>query len=54
MNYLRQQYINILAELADSNIMSDIMSQLLGEPVVYQKLSNNLSVLIKESNYGLS
>jgi hypothetical protein len=53
-NYLRQQYINILAELADSNIMSDIMSQLLGEPVVYQKLSNNLSVLIKESNYGLS
>jgi len=53
MNYLRQQYINVLAELADSNILTDIMSQLLGYPVVYQKLSNNLSCLIRNSNYGL-
>lgn len=54
LNYLRQQYINVLAELADSNVMSDLMSQLLGYKVTYKKLSTNLSSLIRQSNYALS
>ena len=54
MNYLRQQYINILAELADSNLMSDILSQLYGVSGTATKLSANLGELIRGSNYSLS
>lgn len=54
MNHLRQQYINIMAELAESNILEDILSQIHGKPGTYQKLSNNLGELIRESNYALS
>jgi len=54
MNHLRQQYINVLAELADSNVLSDVLSQILGTSVTYQKLSNDLSRYIRGSNYGLS
>lgn len=54
INYLRQQYINILAELAESNLLSDIFSQIHGQPGNYPKLSNNLGDLIRGSNYALS
>lgn len=54
MNHLRQHYINIFAEIADSNILSDILSQIHGKQGVFNKLSNNLSQLIKGSNYALS
>ncbi len=53
-NHLRQQYINIFAELAESNIFSDILSQIYGQDVVFTKLSNNLGELIRGSNYALS
>ena len=54
MNHLRQQYINVLADLADSTVLDDLLTQLYGEPGSYPKLSNNLSELIQGSNYGLS
>ena len=54
MNHLRQQYINIMAELAESRILEDILSQIHGKPGTYQKRSNNLGELIRQSNYALS
>ena len=53
-NYVRQQYINIMAELAESNVLSDIISQIHGVAGTYPKLSNNLGGLIRGSNYALS
>ncbi len=53
MNHLRQQYINILCDLADSSLLQDLLSQLHGKKVKYQKLSNNLSRYIANSNYAL-
>ena len=54
MNHLRQQYINIFAELAESNILSDILTQIHGVPGSFPKLSNNLGEIIRGSNYALS
>lgn len=54
MNYLRFQYINILAELADSDLISDLLSQIHGTPGHFAKKSTNLSQLIRKSNYALS
>lgn len=56
MNVLRQQYINLFAELADSTVLEDILSELYQMPIEevnYQKFSNNLSEYIRESNYAL-
>lgn len=52
-NDVRQQYINILAELADSNILRHIASQLTGKDMPVKKLSNNLGDLIRESEYAI-
>ncbi len=54
MNYVRQNYINIFAQIADSNMLSAIASQISGKRVPVAKLSNNLSTLIRQSNYMLS
>lgn len=54
LNHLRQQYINIMAELAESTLLEDILSRIHGKPGTYQKLSTNLSSLIRGSNYALS
>ncbi len=54
MNHLRQQYINIFAELAESNILSDILSQIHGCKGTFPKLSDNLGEIIRGSNYALS
>ena len=54
MNHLRQQYINIFAELAESNILSDILSQIHGQPGSFPKLTPNLAAKIRGSNYALS
>lgn len=54
MNHLRQQYINIFAELAESNILSDILSQIHGQPGTFPKLSIDLATKIRGSNYALS
>jgi hypothetical protein len=54
MNHLRQHYINIFAELADSDLLSDLLSQIHGKTGKFHKQSNNLSSLIRGSNYALS
>lgn len=54
MNHLRQQYINVLAELAESNLLDAILSQLHGVQGHFTKLSSNLGSLIRGSNYALS
>lgn len=54
MNHLRQHYINVFAELAESNLLSDLLSQIHGVPGVFNKLSTNLGSLIRGSNYSLS
>ena len=54
VNRVRYWYKEILAELAESEILSDILSQLHGQPGEYPKLSQDLPALIRESNYALS
>jgi len=55
MNHLRQQYNNILADLADSNILGDILGQIHGiTGGTYTKLSADLSKYIRNANYALS
>lgn len=53
MNQLRYWYKEILAELADSVILADIIGQIYGMGGSYTKLSPNLGAQIRESNYAL-
>lgn len=53
MNWVRWQYKEILAELADSNVLDDLLSQIYGAPGTFPKYSSNLGALIKDSNYAL-
>jgi hypothetical protein len=54
MNHLRQQYINVFAMLAESEILADILGQLHGCTGKYPKRSKNLAQKIRGSNYMLS
>lgn len=54
MNHLRQQYINVLAELAESNLLDDLLSQIHGKPGKFNKLTPDLGAKIRNSNYALS
>lgn len=54
MNHLRQQYINVFALLAESEILADILGQLHGCTGRYPKRSSNLAQKIRNSNYMLS
>ena len=54
MNRVRYWYKEILAEIADSNVLDDLLSQIHGTPGTFKKLSSNLGDLIRQSNYGLS
>ena len=53
VNWVRWHYKEILAEIADSNLLDDLLSQIHGEPGVFHKLSFNLGDQIRQSNYGL-
>lgn len=53
MNYLRVHYRNILAELADSNILADLLTQLLNRPITVTKLDPLLGSKIRQANYAL-
>lgn len=53
LNWVRWQYREILAEIADSNLLDDLLSQIHGVPGTFQKLSFNLSDYIRKSEYGL-
>jgi hypothetical protein len=52
-NWMRWQYREILADLAESNVLDDILTQIYGCPVQYDKLSFNLGDQIKQSNYAI-
>ena len=54
MNHLRQQYVNVLCDLADGKVLDLILSDLYGQPVQYKKLSEDLSHYIAQSNYALT
>lgn len=54
MQKVRQNYVEILARLASMDLLGDIFSKLIGEPVKYKKLSKDLSKDILESEYALS
>ena len=54
MNHLRQQYINVFAELAESRLLDDILSQIHGTPGTFVKLSQDLGQHIRKGNYALS
>lgn len=53
VNWVRHWYKEILAELADSEVLSDILSQIHGVPGVVPKRMQGLSAYIRESNYAL-
>lgn len=50
---VRYWYKEILAEIADGTILTDLFTQLLGTTGSYQKLSQNLGDTIRQSNYAL-
>ncbi|WDR22430.1 hypothetical protein PJM42_0024 [Salmonella phage vB_SenP_UTK0001] len=54
MNEVRQNYIDIFAQIADSTMLQAMASQIAGKRVPVSKLSNDLSTLIRQSNYMLS
>lgn len=54
LNRVRQVYIDIMAELAEANLLSFIMSQITGEYFEVQKYSENLGDKIREGNYAIS
>ena len=53
MNWVRYQYKEILADLADSNLLDDLLSQIHKSQGTFPKLSQNLGEVIRKSNYGL-
>lgn len=54
VNWVRWNYKEILADLAESHLLSDLFSQLYGEPCTYQKLEEKkLGDIIRKSNYAL-
>lgn len=54
INSVRWQYKEILAEIADSNVLDDLLSQINGTPGTFNKLSFNLGDQIRKSNYALT
>ena len=54
MNHIRQTYIDIFAEMADSNMLETMLSMLTDKPVSIIKLSDNLADEIRASEYSLS
>lgn len=51
---VRYWYKELMAELADSNLLSDLFTQLLGVRGSYHKMTPNLGDKIRKSNYALS
>lgn len=54
MNEVRQNYIDIFADMADSHMLASLISQIVQKKVPVRKLSNDLSKYIRNSNYMLS
>ncbi len=54
LNWVRWQYKEILAEIAESKLLDDLLSQVYQMPGYFPKLSSDLASKIRQSNYGLS
>lgn len=52
-NTVRYWYKELLAELAESDILQFIVSQIVKQQVVYIKKSNQLANMIRKSNYSI-
>lgn len=53
-NDVRQQYVNLLVAVANSEILSSIATQVRGIPTQVNRLNNNLAPLIAQTEYALS
>lgn len=53
INWVRYHYKEIMADIADSNLLDDLLSQITKKPYSFPKLSSNLGDLIRNSNYSL-
>jgi hypothetical protein len=53
MNHVRYWYKEMLAELAESDLLDDILTQLFNKPVRLQKYGD-IAHKIRNSNYALS
>lgn len=53
-NDLRTQYNNQLAMIAESNLLSDILSQITGRTISINKMTEGMEELIRKTNYALS
>lgn len=55
MNQVRQNYNNILAEIAESDLLQDIARELTQDmSLVVDKSGSDLGKLIREADYALS
>lgn len=56
LNYLRNHYRNILADLSESTLLTDVFQQISGLQGEYelQKSDKDITALIRQSNYSLS
>jgi len=53
INWVRYHYKEIMADLADSNLLDDLITQITGTPFKFDKFIDNLGDKIRESNYAL-
>lgn len=54
MNHTRKHYLNILCQLADSDLLQFIARTITGKRMTVDKISNNLSTKMHKANYHLS
>ena len=53
INHVRWQYREILAEIADSNVLNDLLSQVYKMPMTFPKGTKDLGKQIRGSAYAL-
>lgn len=53
VDHMRWQYREILAEIAESTVLDDLLTQLYGQPGQFVKLSQDLGTKIRQSAYAL-
>ena len=54
MNQVRRNYVNILADIAEMDLLENILNEITGRNGKFTKYTDNLGSLIREANYPLS
>lgn len=54
MNNVRQTYIDVLAEIADSNMLNAMLTDIAGYPMHIEKLSEGLGDQVRQAEYPLA